>query len=76
MERYKNLDGDSAISAFENDKESITVEFNDGSSYMYTYNSAGVINVEEMKFLASRGRGLNSFINRNVKKRYARKLVV
>jgi hypothetical protein len=75
MERYKNLDGDSAIVAFESDAESITIEFNDGAAYRYTYQSAGVINVEEMKLLASRGRGLNGFINRNVKKGYAGKVV-
>lgn len=74
MERYKDLDGDSGISAFENDAESITVKFRDGSVYQYTYRSAGVINVEEMKYLAIRGRGLNSFINRHVKKKYAVKV--
>lgn len=76
MKRYKNIDGDSGISAYENDAESITVKFSDGNVYQYTYRSAGVINVEEMKYLASRGRGLNSFINRNVKKGYEKKLLV
>ena len=74
MERYKNLGGDSGVVAYELGKDSITVEFNDGSLYLYTYQSAGSNNIEQMKGLAVTGRGLNTFINKNVRKKYASKL--
>ena len=54
--------------------DSITVMFSDGSIYLYTYQSAGSANIEHMKRLAIDGEGLNSFINRCVRKDYARKL--
>lgn len=41
---------------------------------LYTYTSAGSHNIEEMKELATRGEGLNSFINRHVRKKYASKI--
>lgn len=74
MERYKNLGGDSGVSEYEIEAESIKVEFNDGTCYLYTYASAGSQNIEHMKNLARRGEGLNSFINTNVRKQYARKI--
>ena len=54
--------------------DSITVEFGDGSIYLYNYTATGQRNVEHMKALAEGGRGLNSFINTDVRKAYARKL--
>jgi len=74
MERYKNLGGDSGISAYEIGNDSITVQFSSGSVYLYTYQSAGRDNIEHMKKLAITGEGLNSFIMRNVRKAYAAKL--
>ena len=74
MERYKNLGGDSGVSAYEIGAESITVQFNTGAVYHYTYRSAGSANIEKMKLLAVAGKGLNSFITRNVKKGYESKL--
>jgi len=74
MERYKNLGGDSGVSAYEIGTESITVQFSTGSVYLYTYKSAGSANIERMKSLAVAGEGLNSYINRNVKKGYESKL--
>ena len=73
MERYKNLSGISNVSTYEIGHESILVQFNDAALYLYTYQSAGTSNIEEMKALAVRGQGLNSFINRVVRKKYARK---
>ena len=73
VERYANLHGASAVVAYEIDSDSITVKFSDGWLYSYTHQSAGVTNVEGMKELAARGRGLNSFINTNVKKAYSKK---
>lgn len=75
MERYKNLGGNSGIMAYEIDDQSITVEFQDGSVYLYTYDSAGAENIERMKKLAIAGEGLNSFINTtpSVRKGYKQK---
>lgn len=74
MERYLSLGGDSGVTAYELEDDSITVELSDGSLYLYTYQSAGSQNIEEMKALAVGGRGLNSFINKHVRKKYASKL--
>ena len=70
---YKNLNGDSGVNAYEISGDRIAVRFNDGGLYMYTYRSAGSHNIEAMKTLASQGAGLNTFINRNVRKLYAQK---
>ena len=73
MERYRNIDGDSGVAAYEVGPDYIRVQFSDGSVYLYTYASAGSHNIEEMKRLAVAGDGLNAFINKNVKKSYERK---
>ncbi|MFH7321255.1 hypothetical protein ACHHRT_11690 [Desulfurivibrio sp. D14AmB] len=74
MERYKNIGGDSGVAAYEIGQGSITVQFRDGATYLYTSQSAGVANIAEMQGLAVAGHGLNSFINRVVRKGYAQKL--
>lgn len=74
MERYANRGGDSNVVAYEIDQSSIKVQFGDGSMYLYTAQSAGASNLEHMKHLARAGQGLNSFINRAVRKGYASKL--
>lgn len=73
MERYRNLSGDSNIVAYEIGSDFIRVQFSDGSIYRYTYASAGSRNIELMKRLANKGKGLNSFISKTVRKKYARK---
>jgi len=60
--------------AYEIGDNSIKVQFCDGSLYLYNNQSAGSHNIEQMKALAIAGRGLNSFISKVVKKRYASKL--
>ncbi len=74
MERYRNLGGDSGVAAYEIGDGCITVQFRDGSAYLYDCESTGVTNIEHMKGLAVAGQGLNSFINRVVRKGYASKL--
>lgn len=74
MERYKNLGCDSNVVAYQVGADSITVQFNDGSIYVYTSRSAGVANLAELQRLAQAGQGLNSYINRYVRKGYAQKL--
>jgi len=74
MTRYANLAGDSPITAYEMTNDSITVEFDSAHTYLYTYNSAGKKNIEQMKNLAMAGRGLSTFISKVVKERYAEKI--
>lgn len=71
MTLYRNLNGDSNVRAYELAQGAISVQFNDGSVYTYTSQSAGAHIISQMQALATRGRGLNSFINRNVRKQYA-----
>jgi hypothetical protein len=73
VERYRGIDGDSGVIGYENGSDFIRVQFSDSSVYLYTYASAGSNNIEEMKRLAVAGDGLNAFINKNVRKRYAKK---
>ena len=73
MELYRNLDGNSNIQAFELGYGSITVRFNDGGLYTYTNASAGVTHIQQMQQLAIDGRGLNGYINRYTKFKYASK---
>lgn len=74
MEIYKNLGGDSGVTAYELGTNSITVRFKDGAAYLYTNQSAGSHKIEQMKKLAMAGHGLNSYINLNVKYGYEKKL--
>lgn len=74
MTQYANLGGDSGVVSYEIGEDSITVEFRDGSVYLYDFRSAGQTNIEKMKELAIAGSGLNSFITRVVRKGYANKL--
>lgn len=71
MPRYANLSGHSGVIAYKVGADSITVEFSNGQSYLYTNESAGAENVEHMKRLAALGRGLSGFISSNVKDGYA-----
>ena len=74
MKRYRNLGGDSGIVAYEAGDDFIKVQFKDGSIYLYDYTTPGPNEVEYMKQLAEEGEGLNSYISRHIRKRYAAKL--
>ena len=74
MQRYIDIGGDSGVAAYEVGPDSITVQFKDVATYLYTNASAGSANIQTMKSLATSGDGLNAFITRNVKKAYASKL--
>ena len=73
MERYKNLGGDSGVAFYEIGSDFIRVQFGDGSVYLYNYATPGRYHVEQMKTLAAAGRGLNAYINTQVRTAYARK---
>jgi hypothetical protein len=73
MERYGHL-RNSGVTGYEIGPGSIAVQFQDGHVYLYTDQSAGSGNIQQMHSLARSGRGLNSFIDRVVKKLYERKV--
>ena len=74
MERYRDIGRNSNIYSYEIGSDYINVQFKDGSIYKYTYSSAGTTNIEQMKKLAINGKGLNSFINTSVRKKYSSKI--
>ena len=74
MPQYKDINGDSGVQSYEIGPGTITVHFERGGSYEYTNASAGAEHIAEMQRLAQVGDGLNAYINRHVKKNYARKI--
>jgi len=64
MQPYNDIDNDSNVDAYEIGDDYIAVRFMDGSVYTYTYGSAGVSHIENMKKLALSHDGLNAYINR------------
>ncbi len=75
MPRYSDRDGDSGIVAFEVGPDWIEIEFERGRErfYRYTNASAGAANILTMQRLAEKGDGLNAFINRYAKNKFASK---
>ncbi len=73
MEKYSDIDRDSGVVTYEIGEDFIKVKFSDGAIYLYTNTSAGHHNINQMKLLASRGDGLNAYINNHVRKGYAKK---
>lgn len=70
MERYGNRGGDSGVSAYEIGSDYIKVVFKGNSKiYAYTYQIEGQKHIEKMKTLARNGNGLNSYINRYLRKK-------
>jgi hypothetical protein len=74
MTSYGNSSGKSGVSAFEIRDRAILIEFRHGGKYLYDYDTTGREHVEDMKLLAVDGLGLASYINKNVRDRYAEKL--
>jgi hypothetical protein len=74
MTTYRNLSGTSGVVAYEIRDEAIVVQFRQRGKYLYNYDIPGREEVEEMKRLAAEGSGLATYINKNVRKRYANKL--
>ncbi|MBL4670921.1 MAG: hypothetical protein JKX81_01575 [Arenicella sp.] len=71
MQRYADLNDDSGVSSYDIGDSDIKVWFNrDTASYIYSYSSAGQYHLEYMKKLALSGKGLNTYIDRNVKREY------
>lgn len=70
MQEYKNAGGNSNVMAYTIGDDYIDVQFGTGKIYRYSYKSAGVAKVEQMKVLAAQGYGLNSYIMRHARKDY------
>ncbi len=75
MPIYRDINGDSGVYSYELENGSIKVQFEGGSSYLFTNTSAGANHIVEMQRLAQSGDGLNSYINRHARKNYAQKLL-
>ncbi|SPK71403.1 protein of unknown function [Cupriavidus taiwanensis] len=73
MESYRNLSGKSGVIAYELGPDHIRVRFADGHVYTYDYRTTGRGKVEQMKRLATAGRGLCSFISQVVGNNFAYK---
>lgn len=74
MKRYQNLSGKSKVTMYELAKDVVTVRYANQEVYRYSNQSAGRENVSKMKVLAQAGKGLETFINANVKEKFARKV--
>lgn len=74
MSVYANTTGRSGVRSYTEGPTWIVVTFASGDSYEYTVSSAGASAVAMMKKLARAGAGLNTFITRNARKLYSRKL--
>lgn len=71
MENYKNVDGNSNIVSYLIGAEFIEVNFTGGSTFVYSYLSAGKYHIDNMKELATAGKGLNTYIKKSVMSMYA-----
>ncbi len=74
MEIYRDVQAGEGVKAYEVGNHSITIEYGNGDTYLYTYQSAGREVVETMVRLAREGKGLNTYISRRVRAAYAEKL--
>jgi hypothetical protein len=64
---YIDIGNDSGVHQFEIAGTYIRIIFKDKLqwAYRYSYSSAGQLHVDEMKYLALTGDGLNTYINQN-----------
>jgi len=75
LTRYKDLNGTSNVRSYELRHDGIIVKFKKGEFKHALFNNTetGVHLVENLKFLAERGAGLDTYINNVVKERYYRR---
>ena len=67
MTPYKNLSGNSGVTAYEIKEEGISVQFQKDAVYYYSYSAPGKEHVEIMKELAKQGKGLATYISQNIR---------
>ena len=73
MQPYKNSGNLSWISAFETGDDYIKIQFVDGVIHLYTISSVGSEHLQKMKELAILGKGLHSYIDKQVRNLYVKK---
>lgn len=74
MQPYVDRSGRSGIVAYELGDSWIKIRFRDGDTYLYDANQPGAAHVRAMARLARAGAGLNTYISRHVRDRFAGKL--
>jgi hypothetical protein len=65
MKAYKDINGDSGVTAYDYGDDWIRVQFKDGKSYEYLASKIGKTHISAMRALADDGDGLNSYIMRS-----------
>jgi hypothetical protein len=65
VKAYRDINGDSGISAYECGDDWIKVQFKGGKTYEYQASKIGQAHITAMKALANVGDGLNSYIMSN-----------
>ena len=70
MTTYKNLSGESGVIAYEILDDGIRVQFVSEEIYYYSYDSTGEEQVEKMKELAEKGRGLATYISQHIRQNF------
>jgi hypothetical protein len=65
MKRYGNRSGDSGVIAYDEGKDWVKAQFSNRKTYRYSYKSAGMHAVEQLRELARKGKGLSTFISQN-----------
>ncbi len=73
MHRYQNFLHNSGVTHYDIQPTSIRVRFVNGEIYVYDYHVPGRRDVEAMKKLAVRGKGLSTYISQHVGARFASK---
>lgn len=71
MEPYRDLSGNSGVTAYAIKPDAIDVQFAGGVVYTYTAASAGRSHIRQMQRLARSGRGLSTYISQHVRDAYA-----
>ena len=73
---YKNLNGDSGVISYELVEDGIILEFKHAEHrYLYDSRSPGLIHVAAMRRLAAAGKGLTTYVSREVHDKYSRKVL-
>ena len=71
MKAYRNESGKSGITAYDYTDTHIDIQFRGGKVYRYKRQTLGELKFWNMVAAAVMGNGLNSFINRSVRRKSA-----
>jgi len=72
MKTYRDRDNNSNIAGYEYGEDWIRIYFKDDSEYEYSSEYVTQYMIDQMKYLADQGDGLNAYINKN-KPKYSSK---